>query len=212
MVFSMYGALAPKTVAVLASSSGALLLFGAAAGAWTCAWLCPFGFVQDMLHKIPAKKFILPQWITWLRLPLFAVIGIGLSYATKSLFFCAICPPGTIARLGHDAFGIPHFLKTPEGLLAASSVAILSLLLFSSIFIYRPFCNVLCPIGGLYGIFNKISGLVRKVNHQECTLCGKCKRSCPQGLDPVSDLNSQACIRCLECHKSCRALRSDARI
>ena len=36
--------------------SGFLLLFGAVLGRFVCGWLCPFGLVQDLLHKIPFPK------------------------------------------------------------------------------------------------------------------------------------------------------------
>ena len=36
--------------------SGFLIFFGALLGRLTCGWLCPFGLVQDLLHKIPVPK------------------------------------------------------------------------------------------------------------------------------------------------------------
>ena len=41
---------------------GFLVLFGAVLGRFVCGWLCPFGLVQDLLHKIPLfqKKKNLP--------------------------------------------------------------------------------------------------------------------------------------------------------
>jgi polyferredoxin len=212
MVMGMFGVMAPKTINLLTLTSASLVLFASTVGTWTCAWLCPFGFVQDMLHKIPVRKFKLPEWVAWGRLPLFLLLGIGMSYLTKSLFFCGICPPGTIARLAQDAAGIPQFLKSPEGAMAVASIVVTAGFLVLSVFTYRPFCHALCPIGGLYGLFNKISGMVRRVETHECNLCGKCKKVCPQGLDPVSSLNTQSCNRCLECHKSCKALISGVRL
>jgi polyferredoxin len=212
MVMGMFGSMAPKTINLITLTMSSLILFGATVGTWACSWLCPFGYVQDMLHKIPVKKFKLPEWVSWGRIPLFILVGVVLSYTTKSLFFCNLCPPGTIARLAQDAAGIPQFLKRPEGMMAVASVVTMASVLIISIFTYRPFCHALCPIGGFYGLFNKISGMVRRVEPAECNLCGKCKKSCPQGLDPVTALNAQSCNRCLECHKSCKALVTDARV
>nr|MBF0223645.1 4Fe-4S binding protein [Desulfobulbaceae bacterium] len=212
MVMGMYGALAPKTVALLTATSASLFLFASTLGTWTCSWLCPFGTIQDYFHKVPVKKFKLPDWMAWGRIPIFIFLGVVMAYQTKSLFFCNICPPGTIARLAQDATGIPQFLRGPEGMMAFSGMVIMITILLLSTFISRPFCHLFCPIGGFYGIFNKASGLFRKVKAEECNQCSKCKRSCPQGLDPFKSLNSQTCNRCLECHKTCKALVCDVRI
>ena len=212
MVMGMFGSLAPKTVHLLTATTASLVLFASTVGTWACSWLCPFGFVQDIFHKIPVKKFRLPDWVAWGRIPLFIVVGVAASYLTKSLVFCYLCPPGTIARLAQDATGVPQFLKGPEGMMALASVIILVAVLVLAVFTYRPFCHALCPIGGFYGIFNHISGMVRGVKKAECNLCGKCKRYCPQGLNPIVDLNTQTCNRCFECHISCDALVTDVRL
>ena len=35
---------------------GFLFVFGALLGRFICGWLCPFGLVQDLLHKLPFYK------------------------------------------------------------------------------------------------------------------------------------------------------------
>ena len=35
---------------------GFLILFGTCLGRFICGWLCPFGLVQDLLHKAPLFK------------------------------------------------------------------------------------------------------------------------------------------------------------
>ena len=35
---------------------GFLMMVGALCGRFVCGWLCPFGLVQDLLHKIPLGK------------------------------------------------------------------------------------------------------------------------------------------------------------
>ena len=73
--YSCPGALAGCPIgslqAVLSSSSftvscyvlGFLMMFGTLLGRFICGWLCPFGLVQDLLHKIPfpGKKKNLPE-------------------------------------------------------------------------------------------------------------------------------------------------------
>ena len=37
--------------------TGFLILIGVLLGRFVCGFLCPFGWLQDLLHKIPSKKF-----------------------------------------------------------------------------------------------------------------------------------------------------------
>jgi len=214
MVMGLYGSMPPKTISLIMLTGAVLLVFGTTLATWTCGWLCPFGFIQDMFHKIPTPKFRLPGWVGWGRLPLFVLLGIAASHWTQSLFFCSICPPGTINRLIQDAAGIPQFLRGPEGTLAPVSAGVLIATLLLAVFSYRPFCNLLCPIGGLYGLFNRISGLFRNAEPKKCNACGLCKNACDQGLAPLKDRDHASCERCFECHKACPrgALKADVRL
>ena len=42
---------------------GIIIFFGAMFGRLVCGLMCPFGFVQDLLYKIPGKKFKIPEKI-----------------------------------------------------------------------------------------------------------------------------------------------------
>ena len=45
--------------------TGSVLLFGALFGRLICGFLCPFGFVQDLLHKILSPKPSVPRRLDW---------------------------------------------------------------------------------------------------------------------------------------------------
>ncbi len=208
----MFSMMSAKIIASVGGALAMLALFGALFGTWGCGWLCPFGFVQDMLGKIPVKKFTLPGWAGHLRIPIFIAAVVIVPYLTNSMFFCDICPPGAINRIWQQAAGIPLFFKSPEGVLAVISVGLMVALLFASVFIQRPFCTLLCPIGGVMGLFNKISGVFIKVDHESCVECNLCKKACPQGLDPVKTPAHTQCTRCLECTGSCDHLNLKLRL
>ena len=135
---------------------GFLLFFGAVLGRFVCGWLCPFGLVQDLLHKIPFPKKLkrLPgdRVLKYLRyvvlvgfviiLPLTALDVVG----QGSPWYCKyICPSGTLFA------GIPLVASNPAlqsalGWIFNWKVAILVVLLLLSVVVYRPFCRYLCPV------------------------------------------------------------------
>jgi hypothetical protein len=192
---------------------GFLLLFGAVLGRFVCGWLCPFGLVQDLLHKIPFPKKLkrLPsdRVLKYLRyvvlvgfviiLPLTALDVVG----QGSPWYCKyICPSGTLFA------GIPLVASNPAlqsalGWIFNWKVAILVVLLLLSVVVYRPFCRYLCPLGAIYGLFNPIAFYRYEVDSEKCVDCGLCARACGFGIRANETPNSTECIRCGQCIKAC---------
>lgn len=196
---------------------GAVGLLGSAFGRLICGWACPFGLVQEMLHKIPVRRRHFPPWLGWgkyvvlvlfvVLLPLMVVneFGLGLPWFCKYL-----CPAGTLEA------GIPMLLLQPDlrpaaGLLYWAKVGGLGLVVLWSMVTYRPFCRALCPLGAFYGLFNRVSLIRLKFTADHCTKCGACQRGCPVDLRVHQTPNSAECIRCLRCCTLCPtgALRLD---
>ena len=72
-------------------------------------------------------------------------------------WFCKfICPVGTLEG-GIPLVLLNKSLKSAIGFLFKWKVLILILTVLISIIIYRPFCRYICPLGAIYGIFNKFS-------------------------------------------------------
>lgn len=192
---------------------GLLTLFGAIFGRIICGWLCPFGLIQDLLHKIPfPKKIKTFKWDKALRflkyiillifvllLPMFVVDIIG----QGEPFFCKyICPSGTL--LG----GIPLVLSNKPlqdlvGWLFAWKSVILAVVVMLSIIIYRPFCKYICPLGAIYSFFNPISVNKLKIDKDKCVACGLCSKACEMNIEPFKTPNHLECIRCGECITAC---------
>ena len=208
----LFGMMGDRILISVGAALAMLVLFGSIFGTWGCGWLCPFGFLQDLVAKIPVRKMALPGWAGHLRIPILLGLVVAIPYATNSLFFCDVCPPGAVNRLWQQAAGIPLFFKTPEGIMAAVSIGFLLSILTASVFIQRPFCSLFCPIGGVLGAFNKVSGLYLNVDKEHCTSCGKCGRVCPQGLSPADNPSHTLCSRCLECTGSCEHIHTDVRL
>lgn len=189
---------------------GLLLLFGLLLGRVICGFLCPFGLLQELLHKLPTKKvkknpltrklsrikygillvFVLaiPAWFALRRLPLPA--------------FCKfICPAGTlegaVLLLLHPSNGA---LRALTGGLFWWKLSVLAAILAACVFLYRAFCRFLCPLGALYGLMARLALLGVRVDPSRCTDCGACVRVCPMDIRSVGD---SECIHCGACISVC---------
>ncbi|MBP5701152.1 MAG: 4Fe-4S binding protein, partial [Lachnospiraceae bacterium] len=66
-------------------------------------------------------------------------------------------------------------------------------------------CRFICPLGAIYGLFNRIALIRIKFDKDTCVDCGTCKKACPMRLDPVKECNHADCIRCGKCMEDCPA-------
>lgn len=190
---------------------GFLGMLGSLVGRMPCAWLCPFGLLQEIVHKIPSPKFEIPHPLTYGKyamlalfvflLPLVVVdeFGYGLTW------FCQfVCPAGTL-EAGLPLMGLKPELRSLIGTLFFSKLTILVAVVIWMVVARRPFCRVLCPLGAIYSLFNRHS-LFRMIYIPEnCTHCRTCYRDCPMGVRFYEGANQKDCIRCLKClQTSCR--------
>lgn len=193
--------------------AGFLLLFGAVLGRFVCGWLCPFGLVQDLLHKIPfprkwrvlpgerglraLKYVLLVLFVILLPLTVLDVVGQGQPWFCKY-----ICPSGTL--LG----GIPLVASNPAlrsalSWLFAWKGALLAAVVLLSVVLWRPFCRYLCPLGAVYGLFNPVALCRYAIQEDKCTRCGSCQAACPMDLPVYRQPNTTQCIRCGKCRAAC---------
>ena len=192
---------------------GFLFFVGALIGRGVCGYLCPFGLVQDLLHKIPfvkkietfkldkplrkAKYLILLVFVILLPLFLVDIIGQGAPYFCK-----LICPVGMLEG-GIPLVWMNTSMRGAVGFLYAWKGLILLLTILLSIIIYRPFCKYICPLGAIYSLFNSVSFFRYTLDHQKCIHCGRCKAVCEMQCDPVQNCNDLECIRCGKCKNAC---------
>ncbi|MCR4641661.1 MAG: 4Fe-4S binding protein [Lachnospiraceae bacterium] len=183
------------------------------AGRFVCGWLCLFGLIQELLYRIPTPKIKIPEkadrLLRWLKYAVLLVLVVGLPllyrgpYGEGVPFFCKyLCPVGTLEG------GIPLALLN-EGVRGALGglfrwkFLILILCILASVFIYRPFCKYLCPLGAFYALFQKVSLCRLHLDREACVHCGLCAKACGMNVDPSKKPDSTECIRCGECVHVC---------
>jgi len=69
----------------------------------------------------------------------------------------------------------------------------------------RFWCRVLCPLGALLGIFSRVSILRLEKDHEKCTNCKLCIKSCQGASSPMpgQEWENAECLMCFNCFDSC---------
>ena len=162
-----------------------------------CGWMCPFGSLSEAIYKVAGfvglKRFQtqLPQrWhdrLKWLKYAIF----FGL--ITVSMFSMGLAEKLSEVEPFKTTFLVGIQNRTwPYGLFV---VAILGL----SIFIERPYCKYICPLGASLAMPSTFRwfGLKRK---QDCNSCKACAVGCgAQAIDADGRIDHRECLHCLDC-------------
>lgn len=191
---------------------GFLFIFGSIFGRFVCGWLCPFGLFQDLLHKIPffKKRKHLPghkvlkygKYVVLLGLVIIGSAFLWGGYVKVPAFCKYLCPSGTLMG-ALPLMGANEDLAGQAGGLFGWKLGILIVLVLLSLWAYRPFCQYLCPLGAVYGWFNRYSLVQIQWNRESCTSCMACQKACPVDLPPEKISVSPECIKCGKCVGSC---------
>lgn len=158
-----------------------------------CGWVCHLGAVQEFLYRMPGvKRFqtrVLQHILKRLQIGLFIILVVQLLITHTNEF------------IHYDPFKVIFNLMAGNTI----SLALVGLLLMTSLFIYRPFCRGACPVGLILGWVSKLPGALRLAPTPDCTQCKACSRQCKMqaiGLDV--DVDCQECIMCGDCLDNCR--------
>jgi formate hydrogenlyase subunit 6/NADH:ubiquinone oxidoreductase subunit I len=147
--------------------------------------------------KVPAPPFRYGYMAVYLIAP---AIGIG-------SICCNYCNFATVPRLFGAAFmeaDMAYFLRT-AGLINLGLVLVLGVFARGG----RAYCNLLCPIGALDALSNRVRarlGMRVRVDEQRCNACGQCAKVCPTWAIDVADsakIDQLSCIPCRKCEKEC---------
>ncbi len=184
----------------------AIILVSIVFGKAFCSWLCPVGFLSELIgdfgKKIFKKDLRLPKY---LDIPLRSLKYLLLGFLFYSVFFLM----STIA--------LRAFLDSPYNLvsdikmyyffadISRFSLIIIGVLFLLSIFLRGFWCRYLCPYGALLGITSLISPNKIKRNPVSCIDCGLCNKACPSFIkvDKVKTVISDECTSCLNCVDAC---------
>ena len=191
--------------------TGFLILLGVLLGRVICGFLCPFGWFQELLHKIPTKKLSTKKLkpLTYLKYVVLLVMVVLLPVlVTNQLgmgdpFFCKyLCPQGVLEGAIPLSMANAGIRAALGSLFTWKFIVLLTVIVLSIVF-YRPFCKWLCPLGAFYALLNKVSLFQMQVDQSKCVSCGKCAKVCKMDVDVTKSPNHTECIRCGMCISAC---------
>ena len=176
-----------------------------------CGWICPLGFIQEMVNAVSRflQKHFIPLRKSMRKLREQSSSLADLDKALRYLKYFVLA----WAIVGAAYFGVMVFrnydpwaaLINIYELSFSQGTFILILTLVAAFFIDRPWCRYLCPLGAASCLVGKLSPMYLKREESSCTSCKICTRSCPMGLEvhTVDKITSADCISCLECVGAC---------
>lgn len=167
----------------------ALLLMVWVSNKSICGWGCQLGLLQDLLDRVPLPKWDPPFWISN-TVRIVASTGLVVGLVGWGVDWIGLIDP----------FEIFQFNLTPWiGLFSAA-------VLVASLFVYRPWCQFLCPFGLLGWVVEQVSLLRPRINREACKECNLCVQACPtQAMgDFYSGRKIHAdCFACGSCISAC---------
>ncbi len=162
-----------------------------------CGWMCPFGSLQESIYKVARFaglgrwQFKLPQrWhdrLKWIKYALFfGLLVVSMFSMGLAEILSEVEPFKTTFLVGITNRAWPY------GLFVATILGL-------AIFIERPYCKYVCPLGGALAMPSTFRwfGLRRK---PDCNRCKACAVGCgAQAIDEQGRIDHRECLHCLDC-------------
>lgn len=160
-----------------------------------CGWVCPFGTLNELVFKaaraVGLREYILPQAIhdkaKYLRYVVLASLVVTFLWDAETGEKMAEVEPFK------STFFVP--IWTREAVL----IAWWSLLMVGAVFVYRPFCQYVCPLGAGLALPSHFR-LSPPYRRDFCSKCKICTRGCePRAIGPTGVIDGKDCLSCMEC-------------
>lgn len=171
-----------------------------------CGWLCPQNTLSELVDTI-ASRFGLQRLFNPPPLsprPRYVVLGILLfGSALAALPLLSLFSAPGILSVQVAKFVFEHRVGPELGLIGA-------ILLIELFVVRRAWCNYLCPVGsvlGLFGTRRTLKIVFCEGDGRFCSHCQACTGACQLGLDPVIGHLYPQCHNCGDCLDACKIVK-----
>jgi len=173
----------------VAALFGVMLVVGFVSNKGICGWGCQLGLLQDLLHRFRTPKYKPPFWLT---------------NAFRAIAFVALA--GGLALAGLDWIGLVDPFRVFRFNYGLHVGGVAALILVASVFVWRPWCQLLCPFGLVSWLTEHVSLLRPRVDRSLCINCRLCVKACPgramEGILANQTLRAD-CFACGACIEAC---------
>ena len=167
-----------------------------------CSVICPLGIMQDIYSwlggKFKKNRFSYVKEHKWLRYTICIVFIICLIFGFVPVT-TLLEPYGNYGRIVTS-----FYLRN----ITLSIIAwVVMLVLGVLAFLYgRAYCNSICPVGTILGLFSRHSVFGIQFDMEKCKHCGLCEKNCKSRAinAMVGTIDYSRCVLCGDCMAQCK--------
>ena len=195
-----------------------------------CSFLCPLGIAQDIVFRLRRavdRALGRKPSATMLRyahpVPLLRYIVLGLTISGALFFGAAVLAwvdPYSICARFFAGVANPLVAQIAEAVPGSSGAAptwgrygwllviIVPMFLLPLVLAWwrgRIYCNTLCPVGALLGLFSRRALLRIAMDPTACVRCAACVRACKAQCIDLKNyrVDASRCVNCYDCVSAC---------
>ena len=202
-------AIGAGSVIVLVAIAASVALFGRL----YCSVVCPLGILQWLFRyavtltpfrkvakrPLPRPLAVSAKTLWTIRLGFLALFVVSASFGLVAW----LAPYGIFGRTAMAFFGDGEFPLFAKVLIAGQ----LAFILLATLWRSRFWCNTVCPVGTLLGLFSRFAIIRVRIDRSKCVNCNLCVRACQNGcISPDKDksVDHSRCVTCFGCARVCK--------
>ena len=199
-----------------------------------CSVICPLGVMQDIISWIHGKtkkknrfRFSYSPAKNWLRYGVLALFIIALIAGLHSLV-AIIAPYSAYGRIASNLLAPVYqwgnnffawiaeradsyaFYSTEVWIRSGATFAVAVMtLVVTGILAWkhgRTWCNTICPVGSVLGLFSRFSVFAPVIDTEKCRSCGLCGKQCKSSCINMKEheIDYSRCVACMDCIDTCK--------